>query len=228
MDHEINHPKPEFHIHNVSFPIINDKIRSLMKAHKVPSLELFKRFCLDEGAPHSVTWLRQWLAYLSNFTLLDEVLKLHPVQSHLIFGVKDHNSIKYRALGMVNICFPLPYFTYFSYESFLIYNDIPMLLALMLLALNLQRKLQALPDKNEHSPTILLRKFGIELLLVYKDGYIYYEGHSKASFLFTTIELAQIHRNLGHAPAGAVSSALKQAYPIEAEASDLTKLQEVT
>lgn len=39
---------------------------------------------------------------------------------------------------------------------------------------------------------------------------------------------AQIHQNLGHAPAGAVFSALKRAYPIQTEASDLTKLQDIT
>lgn len=38
-------------------------------------------------------------------------------------------------------------------------------------------------------------------------------------------ELAQIHRNLGHAPAGSVYSALRRAYQIETNASDLEKLK---
>lgn len=37
-----------------------------------------------------------------------------------------------------------------------------------------------------------------------------------------------MHHNLGHAPAGSVYSALRRTYPIEADGSDLEKLQKIT
>lgn len=46
--------------------------------------------------------------------------------------------------------------------------------------------------------------------------------------MFRTIELAQIHRIIGHVSAGAIFNALKRACPIVTEASDLSKLQDIT
>lgn len=60
-----------------------------------------------------------------------------------------------------------------------------------------------------------------------EDNHLYYEGPPAGEFLFSSSELAQIHRNLGHAPAGAVYSALRRTYSIETDTSDLTKLQQI-
>lgn len=74
----------------------------------------------------------------------------------------------------------------------------------MLIGLNLQRKLHSIIDNNDQSPSISFRKLGITISLSYKDGHLYKQGPQTGSFLFTTMELAQFNRNLGHAPAGAV------------------------
>jgi len=77
-------------------------------------------------------------------------------------------------------------------------------------------------------PSVAFKAIGFPLPLVFKFGHLYYEGSPPNEFLFSTCELAQIHRNLGHAPAGTVYSALRLVYPIEAGASDLEKLQNIT
>lgn len=194
-----------------------------METHKVQSLESSNGYCFDEGALQFVTGLNQWLAYLSHFTLSDELHRVQSDQANLFFGRKGQNSVTSRALEIFQVRFPLPDYTCFEYKSFLISNNIP-----MLLGLNLQRKLYAVTDKDENLPTITFRKVGIKLSLIYKDCHIYYEGSSTGSFLFATVELAWIHRNLGHASAGAVYSALKLAYPIETDATDLIKLHKFT
>ena len=62
----------------------------------------------------------------------------------------------------------------------------------------------------------------------FKLGHLYYEPPGTNECLFSIIELARIHLNLGHAPPGSVYSARRRAYPIEAEASDFEKLQAIT
>lgn len=124
---------------------------------------------------------------------------------------------------MLTIRFPLPDFTYFSYRSLLLDNNIP-----MLLGFNLQRKLHCVTNKHENAPIVLFQNVGVTLSLSYLDGHLYYTGPQYGSFLFSTMELAQINRNLGYAPAEAVFSVLKLAYSIETEVSDLHKLQDIT
>ena len=51
-----------------------------------------------------------------------------------------------------------------------------------------------------------------------------YEGPTADECLFSVSKLAQIHRNLGHAPAGSVYSALRRSQLIETGCSDLEKL----
>ena len=117
---------------------------------------------------------------------------------------------------------PLSDINYFDYRSLLIHNDVP-----MLIGLRTQTKLRALTDKDPQNLSITLRTLDITLPLVVKDQHLYYEGPPKGDYLFSSAELAQVHRNLGHVPAGAVYSALRRAYPIETDATDLEKLKQV-
>lgn len=96
-----------------------------MKAHKIPSLEPFNEFCLDEGAPYSIKRFKQFLACLSRFTLPEETHKLSQVQSSLISAKNGQHSARSQALKMLNIRFPLPNFADVLYQSFVIDNDIP-------------------------------------------------------------------------------------------------------
>lgn len=71
--------------------------------------------------------------------------------------------------------------------------------------------------------------------LALKFGHLYYGTQQNrgphpntTSYLFSVAELAKGHRNLGHAPAGSVYSALCRAYPIETGASNLKKLVQIT
>lgn len=64
----------------------------------------------------------------------------------------------------------------------------------MLIGLKTQRKLKALTDKNPDNLSIHLRALNIFLPLGFKDEPLYYEGTPSGVFLFSSSELAQIHR----------------------------------
>lgn len=59
----------------------------------------------------------------------------------------------------------------------------------MLLGLSLQRKLYTVSDEDEYLPAITFQKLGHKLLVIYKDGHVYYEGPSTGPYLFATVEL---------------------------------------
>lgn len=60
-----------------------------------------------------------WNSGLDTFSAL-ELHKLNSVQTNLNFGEKGQEYITSRSLEMVNVRFPLPYYTSFEYKSFLI------------------------------------------------------------------------------------------------------------
>ena len=90
-----------------------------------------------------------------------------------------------------------------------------------------QTNLRTVTDKDPKNPNATFKALGITIPLTRKLGNLFYEGSSENEYLFSVSELAQVHRNLGHAPAGSVYSALRRAYPIETGASDLRKLTEI-
>lgn len=128
-----------------------------MTAHKSPFIEPFCKICLDEGAPYSVTEWRRWPAYLSRLTVPDETHKLLQVQSSFIFCGNRPNIVKFHTVAKLNIHLPLPDYIHLLYQSFIIHKDTS-----LLLGLNVQCKLQALIDKDDHSPTITLHKISIK------------------------------------------------------------------
>ena len=76
-------------------------------------------------------------------------------------------------------------------------------------------KLRAVTNKNPELPTVTFKAIGLVTLPpVFKLGHLYYERPPHHEYLFSTNELAQVHRNLGHAPAGSVYNA-SRAYPID-------------
>lgn len=85
-----------------------------MKTHKVQLLEPFNGYCIDEGTSHFVTGLNRCLAYLSHFTLPDELHRAQSVQCKLVFSEKGQNSVTSRTLEIVPIRFPLPDYIYFE------------------------------------------------------------------------------------------------------------------
>ena len=70
----------------------------------------------------------------------------------------------------------------------------------MLLGITTQTNLRTVTDKDPQKPTANFQALGIVVPLVRKFGHLYYEHADTHDYLFSTTELAQIHRNLGHAP----------------------------
>lgn len=184
---------------------------------------IYHGLCLDEGAPSSVTGLQQWFAYLLCVHVPESHLQVQQVRTGICFGGNDQNRVKAAVLGAVTIRVPLPGDTFLDYESILIEDNVP-----MLLGLDTQTRLQAVTSKSEDQNRILFRKIGVTLKLTLKFKHLYYEFPTDTEILFSFIELAQMHKNFGHAPPGSVYSVLKRGYPIETSASDLTKLLEIT
>lgn len=87
----------------------------------------------------------------------------------------------------------------------------------MPLRLHTQTKLRVITDKSRDHPTVTFKATGIFLPLVFKLGHLYYERPPPHEYLFSTSELVQVHRNLGHAHAGSVYSTPRRAYPIETD-----------
>jgi hypothetical protein len=131
--------------------------------------------------------------------------------------------VKVQTIGRILMRFPLPGECFFNNYALLINNDVP-----MLIGLSTQIKLRAITDKDPKLPTANLRSIGVTIPLTFKFGHLYYEDATINECLFSSSEFAKIHGNLGHAPPGAVYSALRRAYPVESGASDLEKLQEIS
>lgn len=224
MRYEFDNPQNFYSMHTRTTP--PPSVNDLRDAHMDWNYDhdaIFHGLCLDEGAPHSVVGISQWMAYLRTYHLPDYLLQIKPHKSSITFGGKGKNRVQVRTVGTVIIRIPLPAHSYFDYKSLLIHNDVP-----MLLGLKTQTKLRAVSRKHPSNPSITFESIGITLPLTLKFGHLYYEGPRMNDYLFSMIELAQVHRNLGHAPAGSVYSALRRAYPIETDATDLAKLQEIT
>lgn len=227
LAHHIDHEY--LHAHDCSMhrsrPIIKPNPNDLYHLH--PTLTYddtvpYHGVCFDEGAPHSVTGINQWMAYLRTYHIPPALREIDKKKIKITFGGKGKNQVKVEAIGTVVIRMPLPAESFFEFKSLLISNDVP-----MLLGLSTQRKLRAITDKDPENSSVFFKAIGVRLPLVLKFGHLYYEG-PPGDYLFSTAELAQVHRNLGHATAGSVYSALRRAYPIETGASDLDKLKMIT
>lgn len=118
------------------------------------------------------------------------------------------------AIGVVNIRIPIPGQNYIKYESFLISRNVP-----MLFGLSDQRRFKCTTIKDDDGPQfIVFRTLGLQLLLTFRLGHLYFIVDGDCSVLFTSAEIAQVYANLGHAPAGSEYSALRRAYPTETKA----------
>lgn len=119
---------------------------------------------------------------------------------------------------------PLPGETFVDNRSLLICNDVP-----MLLGIQTQMRLGMVTHKEVNNPYAEIKSVGTKISLTLKFGHLYYEAFmANTDYVFSIAELAQVHRNPGHAPSGSVYSSLRRAYPIETGSSDLDKLIEVT
>lgn len=90
----------------------------------------FHDICLDEGAPHSVTGVNQWMAYLRAYHLPTAFHNIQRPKLSITFGGKGRNRVQVMAIGRVAIRVPLPAKCYFDFQALLIKNDVPMLLGL--------------------------------------------------------------------------------------------------
>ena len=224
IEHEFKNPSNVYSMHTLpNIPPDSKKLRNLLPSLQVDANIPFHGLCFDEGAPQSVVGANQLMAYLRSYHLPDCLKKIEPVQTEITFGGKGSNRVQINTIGIVTIRMPLPAFSYFDFKSLLIQNDVPMLLGLCT-----QTKVHATTTKDPSKPRVNFKTIGVTVPLKFKLGHLYYEPPGTNEYLFSMIELAQIHRNLGHAPPGSVYSTLRRAYPIEAEASDLEKLQAVT
>lgn len=231
IDQEFNNPRNEYCYHERTMippdpPVHNKLLTGIAYNTDI----LYYGFCLDEGAPQSVTGVNQWLAYHRKYHLPPHFKDISPLSTTITFGGIGGNKVKVQSLGTVVIRMPLPGETFVDYRSLLISNDVS-----MLLGLQTQMRLGMVTHKDVAHPYAEMKAVGITIPLTLKYGHLYYEAVNEqthymenAEYLFSMAELAQVHRNLGHAPAGSVYSALRRAYPIETGASDLDKLVEVT
>lgn len=204
----------------------NQQLTSLLHQHHMMNLDNFNGLCFHEGVPHSVTGLRQWFAYLHICNVSEHLMQILLLQTKIgfcllrkIFQTALRLTLREWSLSDSHSLIMLT----FAHRPLFIANDIS-----MLFGLNEKRKLHTITCKNNHSPYAKLCKLDITLALCYLDGHLYYPRSQTCSFFFVINELAQIQWNVGHAPAGADSCALRRSYPLEAEISNLSKLQETT
>lgn len=129
--------------------------------------------------------------------------KVFDLSTSITFGGKGEHKVQVISIDCIIVRVPPPGATYFDFWSLLISNDIE-----MLLGLSTQTKLRMITDKDPDKPNATFRFVGVTVTLVRKFGHLYYEGSLPFEYLFSSTELAQIHRNLGHAPLGSVYSAL--------------------
>lgn len=126
-------------------------------------------------------------------------------------------------VGAIFTRVPLPGDSYLDYESFLVDDNIR-----ILLGLDTEIRLEAETTKSDIQNKILFREIGVSLDLVHKFKDLYYEFPPEVYIMLSFSELTQLHKNFGHAPPGSVYSALKRGYPVETSPSDLEKLKEIT
>lgn len=219
---ELSNCQNEFHYFQRPLNEPSPILTTVLQRYCITEVLDFHGFCLDEGAPFSVVGLNQWIAYLHTHNLPYKLLIVTYTQNSIAFEGKGKEKVNCHPMGLVTIRVPLSDINYFDYRSLLIHNDFP-----MLIGLRTQTRLRALTGKDPYNLSITLRSLNITLFLVIKDQHLCYEGPPKGDYLFNSAKLAQVHRNLGHAPAGAVDSALRPAYPIETDATDLDKLKQV-
>lgn len=126
--------------------------------YNIQSPLTFDGFCLDEGAPLSVTGLRQWFAYIETYNLPTTLQSVVNNKNSLTFGGKGKGKVQYRSLGVVIIRVPLQNYEFFDYQSLLISNYVP-----ILVGLKTQSYLRALTDKDPNNLTIHLRALNVVL-----------------------------------------------------------------
>lgn len=178
--------------------------------HLRPNLTVkFHGFWFEESAPHSFTVVNQWVSYMQKYHLPSEYHEIQKLQTVITFGGKVEQKVEVSTVGPVKICVPLPGYSFFDYESILIVNDVQ-----MIFGLSTQIRLWIVTEKNSESPKVHLRALNVTIPLIMKFNHIYYEGPSSNDFLFSSAELAKIHRNIVHAPPGSVFHALRS-YPVE-------------
>ena len=116
IQHEVVNPKHEYYLHNRPYspPDVHDLYRMHRKLHFDP-LTSFHGICFDEGAPHSVTGINQWMAYLCKYPVPQELKKIQPTSASLIYGGKGKKRVVVESIGKVAIRAPLPAECYFDY-----------------------------------------------------------------------------------------------------------------
>lgn len=101
--------------------------------------------------------------------------------------------------------------SYIEYTSYLVDVNVP-----MLFLLPDQRRFKCVTSKDDSGPEhLLFRTASLSLPLTLQFGHLYYNPcpNEHDIVLFTSSELAQVHRNMGHAAAAAACSALRRMYP---------------
>lgn len=168
IEHEFYNPQNCYAHH--SRPLIKPNPQELQQLH--PTLRYdehvpFHGLCFDEGAPHSVTGLNQWMAYLRSYHLPKTFREIDKKKMTIRIGGQGDNKVKVDAIGTVVIRIPLPADTFFDFNSLLISNDVP-----MLLGLSTQAKLKAITDKGPDHTHVYFKAIGIKLPLKFKFGHL--------------------------------------------------------
>lgn len=224
-EQELEHHLQSVNMHECAklSPTLND----ILKRHAImnPNLTVnFHGICFDESAQKSVTGINQWVAYLQRYHLPFKFHVIYLFETTITFGGKSKQKVEVSTVEGVNIRIPVPGLIYFDYESLLIKNNVPMLLWLAL-----QIRLRNITDKKSINPTANLRSHDTKIRLVFEYNQFYYEPDNTAKFRLSFTELAQIRRNVGHAPLESIYTTLRRAYPVETGANDLQqKLQKIT
>lgn len=167
--------------------------------------------------------IKQLYAYLLHVRVPASHLHVKPQHANICFRRKDKNRVRPNVVGTICVRIPLPGNFHTDYNSFLVQENIP-----MLFGLNIQTKLHAVTYKSPAENKIVLRALRVTLPLVTKYRHLYYQFPSDVQFIFSFSKRSQGHKNLGHAPPGTVTGALRRAYTTESSPNDHKKLQEIT
>lgn len=191
--------------------------RSKIPSHITPTAALkviyyklnaiFHGICLGKCARQFVTGTLEWLVYTRRYHLPSFLTTIIPSKQDIIFGGKGRNRVIARTLDTVTILVPLPFTCYFGYRSVLMSNDIS-----MLFELKAKTELNIVTHNDAKTPHAELRVIHVIIPLQHKFKNLYYcppddiSPNTRIEYLFSTRELAQIHRNLSHATAALLTA----------------------
>lgn len=116
-----------------------------------------------------------------------------------MFGRRCKTRASWQSIGTATIRVPLPAHQYYAQRSFLIQNEIP-----MLLEIETQKKLRTFTDRDPDYPTATFKAIASTVLLAKKFVNPYYKGPKTNDHLFSMSELAQVNRNLEHGSTGSI------------------------